>query len=278
MNIKNKIIAVVMVATLALPAISFAQTVNVTQNGMPAITGLPTSTADLQALLLSLLAQLQTLEAQVQSQQGAGSGNGTGTIGLPPGLVNIGSWLNPSSTPSSTVSSTPIGFRNPWCHIFNVNLGFGAGGAEVAALQAALLADGENVTTTATFDPQTQYAVTAFQNKYASSVLAPFGLTAGTGFVGAGTRGLLNRIFGCGNGKPPVGNAPSSTSSSTPPRPMPPIFGFPFPTSTPSGTPNVMPTGTPGGHFPPPLPPHPIVPPPHTPSTSTGTPPGAPVM
>lgn len=70
-------------------------------------------------------------------------------------------------------------------------------GNAVTELQTALQIDGESVQITGTFDDQTASAVTAFQEKYASQILAPEGLTYGTGYAGKATRAELNALFGC---------------------------------------------------------------------------------
>lgn len=81
---------------------------------------------------------------------------------------------------------------------FEVNLRYGDRGDEVIKLQKALikeglLAEGLN---TGWFGPLTKAAVIKFQEKYAADILAPWGLTEGTGFVGKTTRAKLNELYG----------------------------------------------------------------------------------
>jgi peptidoglycan hydrolase-like protein with peptidoglycan-binding domain len=117
------------------------------------------SVAQLQAEIVSLTAQLTQLESQL-----AAAGGTTAT----------------------------------WCYAFNTNLSIGMSGADVTALQTALQKDGESVTINGAFDDQTAAAVTGFQEKYASAILSPYGLSNGTGYAGKSTRSELNSLFGCG--------------------------------------------------------------------------------
>ena len=135
------------------------------------------SVATLQQEIADLTAQLQSLEAQLAVVDGA---------------------------------------KTTWCYTFNENLSIGMSGSAVTALQTALQKDGESATVTGAFDDRTAAAVTAFQEKYQSTVLAPNGLSNGTGYAGKDTRAELNSLFGCTGGNPitppivvnPVGPAP----------------------------------------------------------------------
>lgn len=87
-----------------------------------------------------------------------------------------------------------------WCHNFNTNLKVGNSGAEVSALFTALKKDGYIAPVDAvgnSFDNYANLAVISFQEKYASEILTPNGLTEGTGFVGPSTRAKLNALYGC---------------------------------------------------------------------------------
>jgi hypothetical protein len=135
------------------------------------------STASLQAEIASLLAEVQQLETQLAAAGG------------------------------STVS---------WCYSFNTNLSIGMSGSAVTALQTALQKDGESVSVNGTFDDQTAAAVTGFQEKYATAILAPNGLTNGTGYAGVSTRAELNSLFGCNGVVPPPIVPPVTVQPSTP--------------------------------------------------------------
>ncbi len=126
--------------------------------------------AELQVQINALLAQLSTLQSQLTTLQG-----GTATPGACSGIT------------------------------FSSNLSQGMSGSDVKCLQAILnqSADtqvaasgvGSAGNETLYFGALTKAAVVKFQEKYASEVLTPIGLTAGTGFVGAKTIAKLNSLL-----------------------------------------------------------------------------------
>jgi hypothetical protein len=91
---------------------------------------------------------------------------------------------------------------------FARNLTVGDTGADVKELQQLLNARGFTVATAGApgsagmestyFGPATKSAVTAMQNAYAGEILAPLGLTTGTGFFGASTRAKANALCSAG--------------------------------------------------------------------------------
>ena len=147
-------------------------------------------TADeLQAQINTLLAQLSTLQTQLTTIQG-------GTSAAPAACAGI---------------------------TFSRTLKQGMAGNDVKCLQAILnqSADtqiaasgmGSSGNETTYFGALTKAAVIKFQGKYASEVLTPIGLTAGTGLVGAKTIAKLNTMFGTGG---TGGTTPTPTPTSVP--------------------------------------------------------------
>jgi hypothetical protein len=139
---------------------------------------------ELQAQIDALLAQLSSLQSQLAELQGE----------------------TPTVT-GCTITS------------FDRNLKLGMSGDDVKCLQIVLNSSadtqlassgvGSPGNETSYFGPLTQAAVIKFQEKYADEVLASWGLTSGTGFVGSTTRAKLDSLLGvvtppagvvCGNG------------------------------------------------------------------------------
>ena len=86
------------------------------------------------------------------------------------------------------------------CSQLNNNLSFGTlNNEEVKCLQAFLKSQGLDIYpegyVTGNFLGFTRTAVVKFQEKYASEILTPLGLSSGTGFVGPSTRTKINRTL-----------------------------------------------------------------------------------
>jgi len=105
-------------------------------------------------------------------------------------------------------------------NIFMTTLALGSSGNDVSLLKIVLNSDKDTkIATSSTgeisnvFDLATQTAVNKFQEKYAREVLAPSGLTRGTGTVGPATRKKLNYILT--NILTSIQSGKSSTTTST---------------------------------------------------------------
>ncbi|HPO68640.1 MAG TPA: peptidoglycan-binding domain-containing protein, partial [Candidatus Pacearchaeota archaeon] len=128
--------------------------------------------------LQAQIAQLQAMIAQLTSQLGTTTTTTTGTTSIPAVCSGI---------------------------TFTRNLTIGSRGADVKCLQALLNQDpatqlaatgaGSPGQETDYFGPITKAAVIKFQEKYASEILTPLGLTKGTGYVGNATIAKLNSIL-----------------------------------------------------------------------------------
>jgi len=132
-----------------------------------------------------LAAQIAQLQTQLASLMG-----------------QLGTTTTTTGTTSSTAPAACAGIS------FTRNLTLGSQGTDVQCLQALLNQDpatqvaasgvGSAGNESQYFGGLTKAAVVAFQNKYAAEILAPVGLTAGTGFVGASTRAKLNAMLVAG--------------------------------------------------------------------------------
>lgn len=88
------------------------------------------------------------------------------------------------------------------CSQITGDLSLGMSGSEVSCLQTFLKNQGADIYpegfVTGNFGNLTKAAVIKFQEKYASDILTPIGLSNGSGYVGARTRAKINQILGNG--------------------------------------------------------------------------------
>ncbi len=116
-----------------------------------------------------------------------------------------------TTTTTTTTSSTGAAMT---CN-FTRNLNVGATGADVMELQKFLNAKGYTVATAGAgsagmesqyFGPATKGAVAKMQTAFAAEILAPLGLTTGTGFFGAATRAKANTLCAATTPEVPAGD------------------------------------------------------------------------
>lgn len=110
--------------------------------------------------------------------------------------------------------------------LITANLFFGFSGAQVLALQQILNRDPATFIATAGpgspgnetnyFGSLTKAAVIRFQEKYASEVLAPAGLSQGSGYVGSYTRAKLNALSARATSTPSTATQNQTTSTNVP--------------------------------------------------------------
>lgn len=100
------------------------------------------------------------------------------------------------------------------CTRITSTLRMGDSGSEVVLLTGELVKEGLLSQPKSTFDTQVYNAVIAYQEKYASSILSPVGLTRGSGFVGPSTITFINSKITCSSTSSGNNNTSGNTNSS----------------------------------------------------------------
>ena len=118
------------------------------------------------------------------------------------------------STPSTTTGTTTVVSSSACPYTWSQNLVIGSRGEDVRRLQQFLNSDpstrvatsgvGSSGNETTYYGPATARAVSSFQEKYASSILTPLGLSRGTGAFYTSTRAQANSLCSSGFAVPSV--------------------------------------------------------------------------
>ena len=92
----------------------------------------------------------------------------------------------------------PVAHATGYTFTRNITVGDTLTSAEASALTSDLTSEGlwNSATPISTYNSAVASAITQFQEKYASDILAPNGLTQGNGFFGFFTRAKINSLYG----------------------------------------------------------------------------------
>ncbi len=157
------------------------------------------------SLAIVFFASTPEVHAQVSCPAGYTCTPISSGFNCPSGFVCQPTFL-PSPSPTPTA-----------CYTFSRNLGIGATGDDVVRLINILSSEGvlpfRASTYNGGYDESIASAVSAFQQKYASQILTPSGLTSGTGYVGKATRAKLNQM--CATPMNSTGDVSTSNNQNT---------------------------------------------------------------
>ena len=118
-----------------------------------------------------------------------------------------------------SVLPTEIVHASTSCYTFTNNhkIGSSLTSAEATALKADLVNEGlwSSGVALTSYNATVAKAITTFQEKYSTDILAPNGLTSGNGFFGASTRAKINSLYGCTTSTASSGSSSGSSAGAT---------------------------------------------------------------